>query len=91
MSNVTNETQLSYTVCGFPMPTVTWGSTENSTDGLINGTTQNDTYYAHKYRLFVTPDMCDVLFFKAVGYKNKTVSWRKNMKNCKPQFCSLYF
>ena len=91
MSNVTNETRLSYTVCGFPMPTVTWGFTENITDALINGTTQNDTYYAHKYRLFVTPDMCDVLFFKAVGYKNKTVSWKKNMKNCKPQFCSLYF
>ena len=91
MGNFTNETHLSYTVCGFPMPTVTWGSTENIADGFINGSTKNVTYYAHKYGLFVTLNMCDVLFFKAVGYKNKTISWRKNMKNCKHQFYSLYF
>ena len=71
MGNFTNETQLSYTVCGLPMPTVTLGSTEKITDGLISDTTINDTYYAHKYCLFVSPDRCEVLFFKVVGYKKQ--------------------
>ena len=92
IGNYTDESQLTYTVCGFPAPSVTWGFTKDSINKPINVTKRDDLYYAHDYSLSITPNMCEkVLHFKAVGYKNKTTSWRKEIKkDCKSQFYSPY-
>ena len=92
MADNTNESHLKYTICGFPMPKVTWGFTEGSIINSIIGTKRNDLYYAHDYLLYIVPDMCGkVLHFEAVGYKAVTISWRKFIKkDCKSQFHSTY-
>ena len=88
--NAINESQLTYTVCGFPRPTVSWGFTENSTNTSLNGTARSDVYYAHDYSLYLTSNMCVMmLHFIAVGYNRKEISWSIKTKDCKPQFYTL--
>ena len=85
MGNNTIGSQLTYTVCGVPMPKVSWGFTKSSVNNSINATKRNDAYYAHDYSLSIKPDMCEkVLHFHAVGYKDITISWSKKVKkDCK--------
>ena len=92
MVNNTNESHLKYTVCGVPVPKVTWGFTEGSTINSIIGTKREDLCYAHDYSLSIVPNMCGkVLHFDAVGYNNIKISWRKKLKkDGKSQFCLLY-
>ena len=92
MDNNTNGTHLTYTVCGFPVPKVTWNFMEGGATNFINATKRNDLYYAHDYSLSVTPDMYEkALYFQAVGYKHIIISWSKKVKkDCKSQFHSPY-
>lgn len=92
IGNNTNGSQLTYTVCGFPMPKVTWGFTKSSINKSINATERNDLFYAFDYSLSLKPDMCEKdLYFEAAGYKNITISWSEKVKkDCKSQFYLPY-
>ena len=87
IDNNTDGSQLTYTVCGFPVPNVIWGFTKEIINNSVNATKRNDLYYAHDYTLSIKPNMCaKVLHFKAVGYKDITISWTKKVqKDCKFQ------
>ena len=66
MGNSSDDSQLKYTVCGVPVPTVKWGFLEKNIKNSVIATKRNDTYYAHDYVLNVTADLCEkVLYFKA--------------------------
>ena len=93
IGNNTDESQLTYTVCGFPAPNVTWGSTKGIMNNAINATKRDDLYYAHDYSLPIKPNMCEkVLHFKAAGFKGIIISWSKKVeKDCKSQFHSPYY
>ena len=85
MGNSSDDSQLKYTVCGVPVPTVKWGFLEKNIKNSVIATKRNDTYYAHDYVLNVTADLCEkVLYFKADGYNGKICSWKKKIrKRCK--------
>lgn len=84
IGNTTNGPQLKFTLCGVPKPNVTWGFLQNDTKNSINATERDDVYYAHDYSLSITPDMCaKTVYFKAVGYNKKTLSWNSTHNlNC---------
>lgn len=48
--------------------------------------------YAHEYFLELEPDMCErIIYFRAVGYNNKTDSWNATHEmNCKSVFAILF-
>ena len=81
MANDANGSHFTYTVCGFPVPKITWGFMEGGINNSINATKRNDLYYAHDYSLSLKPDMYEKrLHLEAVGYKNITISWSKKVK-----------
>lgn len=92
MGNTTDKSQFMYTVCGVPRPLVKWGFMENDTKYPVNATEKPGIYYAHDYLQPIEPHMCGkVIYFTAVGYKNKTHSWNATHKiNCK-SFFYLYY
>ena len=59
IANNTNGSQITYTVCGFPVPKTTWNFTEDSAYKSINATKRDDVYYAHDYSLSITAVMCE--------------------------------
>ena len=90
-SHGSDDSQLKYTVCGVPVPTVKWGLVGKSLKNTLKAATRNDTYYAHDYVLSVTPDFCQQLvYFEANGYNGSTYSWKKKItKHCKSPFLSF--
>ena len=92
MANDANGSHLTYTVCGFPVPKITWGFMESGINNFINATKRNDLYYAHDYSLSLTPDMYEKrLHLEAVGCKSITISWSKKVKkDCKSHFYWLF-
>ena len=92
MGNSSDDSQLKYTVCGVPVPTVKWGFIGNSLKNTLRAATRNDTFYAHDYVLYLTPNLCEkMVHFEANGYNGNTYSWEEKIKKrCKSHFLSFY-
>ena len=87
-----NESHVSYVLYGVPKPKITWGYMENDTKYSINGTTRLGMDYAHDYFMGLESGMCErIIYFRAVGYYNKTDSWNATFQiNCK-LFFAIFF
>ena len=88
-SNESDDSQLKFTVCGIPVPSVKWGIMNSSLQNSLKvAMTRNDTYYAHDYVFSPMPELCEkVVYFEANGYNSNTLSWKKKIKKgCKSHF-----
>ena len=92
IGNTTSVSRLTFTLCGVPKPSVSWGFLEKNIKNSINATERNDVHYAHDYSLLLNDNMCGkAIYFKAVGYNNETFSWNTTHgKKCKLVFYLQY-
>ena len=74
--NSTNESKLTYIICGVPQPKVTWGYNADEVWTAVKSTVHKGLTHAYKFSLELMTSMCGTrLYFKTNINTDNPTTW----------------